>query len=418
MALTDTAIKNAKSREKPYKMGDSLGLFLLVQPSGGKLWRLKYRLDGKEQKLALGAYPEVSLKDARERRDKARAQLAQGLDPSREKRREAALKRVSAENTFELVAREYFEKRRNDGDTPWSTATAGKNEYLLGLLAPSIGKLPLADILPGEVLDALRKIERKGTLESARRAQQLASQVFRYGVATARVASDPTRDLKDALRKPKVKHRAAILEADKLGELLRAIDGYEGHIYTKLALQLAPYVFVRPGELRQACWEEIDFDEAVWTIPAHKAKMRKPHSVPLAPQVLAIFEQAKALTSRTTGYVFPGLRTSSRPLSENTLNAALRRLGFSTDEVTSHGFRATASTLLNQARDPRTKRPLWSADAIEKALAHGDADKVRAAYHRGEHWEERVEMAGWWADYLDHLRNGADILKFPGRAGK
>lgn len=240
MALSDTAIKNAKSREKPYKMGDSLGLFLLVQPSGGKLWRLKYRLDGKEQKLALGAYPEVSLKDARERRDKARAQLAQGLDPSREKRREAALKRVSAENTFELVAREYFEKRRNDGDTPWSTATAGKNEYLLGLLAPSIGKLPLADIMPGEVLDALRKIERKGTLESARRAQQLASQVFRYGVATARVASDPTRDLKDALRKPKVKHRAAILEADKLGELLRAIDGYQGHIIPSWPFNLPP----------------------------------------------------------------------------------------------------------------------------------------------------------------------------------
>lgn len=418
MALTDTAVKNAKPREKPYKMGDSLGLFLLVQPSGGRLWRLKYRRDGKEQKLALGAYPEISLKVARERRDEARSQLAQGLDPSREKRRKEALKRVSEQNTFELVAREYFEKRRNDGDKPWSTATAGKNEYLLSLLAPSIGNLPLADMMPGEVLDALRKIERKGTLESARRAQQLASQVFRYGVATARVASDPTRDLKDALRKPKVKHRAAILEPNKLGELLRAIDGYEGHIYTKLALQMAPYVFVRPGELRQACWEEIDFNEAVWTIPAHKAKMRKPHSVPLAPQVLAIFEQAKELTSRTTGYVFPGLRTSSRPLSENTLNAALRRLGFSTDEVTSHGFRATASTLLNQARDPRTKRPLWSADAIEKALAHGDADKVRAAYHRGNHWEQRVEMAQWWADYLDHLRSGADILKFPGRAEK
>lgn len=414
--LSDTAIRNAKPRAKPYKMGDSLGLFLLVQPSGGKLWRLKFRIDGKERKLALGTYPDVGLADARAARDKARAQLAQGLDPSREKKREAALKRVSDANTFEVVAREYFEKRRTDGESPWSTATAGKNEYLLGLLAPSIGKLPITDIMPIEVLEALRKIERKGTLESARRAQQLSSAIFRYGVATARLASDPTRDLKGALKSPKSKHRAAILEAGKVGELLRAIDGYQGHIHTKLALQLAPYLFVRPGELRQACWEEFDFQEAVWAIPASKAKMRKPHHVPLSAQVIALFDQAKALTSRTTGYVFPGIRTSSRPLSENTLNAALRRLGYTGEEMTSHGFRATASTLLNQARDPRTKRALWSSDAIERALAHGDADKVRAAYHRGEHWEERVEMVQWWADYLDGLRAGADILKFPGRA--
>lgn len=383
MALTDTAIKNAKPRAKPYKLGDALGLFVLVQPSGGKLWRLKYRIDGKERKLALGTYPEVSLAEARKRRDRARSQLAEGIDPAREKAREKAQRHIAAANTFDLVAREYFDKRKRDGLKAWAPATIGKNEYLLTLLSPSLGNLPITDILPSDVLAALRKIEAKGTLESARRAMQLASAVFRYGVATARLLSDPTRDLRGALTAPHTKNRAAILDPVKLGELLRAIAGYQGHIYTKLALQLAPYVFVRPGELRQVCWEEVDLEEAVWTIPAHRAKMRKVHHVPLSKQTIAIFEQARTLTSRTTGYVFPGLRTTSRPLSENTLNAALRRLGFASDEVSTHGFRSTASTLLNEARDPRTRRPLWSADAIERALAQAPYPAARNGTARG-----------------------------------
>lgn len=416
MALTDNAIKSAKPKAKPYKLGDSLGLFLLVQPSGGKLWRLKFRVDGKEKKLALGTYPEVSLAEARRRRDRAREQLAAGQDPAREKQRERALRKVNAGNTFDIVAAEYFEKRKRDGHQPWAPATQGKNEYLLSLLSPSLGNLPVTDIQPLDVLAALRKIEAKGTLESARRAMQLSSGIFRYAIATARLGSDPTRDLKGALTAPRSKHRAAILDAAKLGELLRAIEHYQGHVYTRIALALAPHLFVRPGELRQACWEEIDLDEAVWTIPASKTKMRKPHSVPLSAQAISLFRQSLAIDGRTTGFVFPSIRTILRPLSENTLNAALRRLGYSSDEVCTHGFRATASTLLNQARDPRTKQPLWSADAIERALAHGEADKVRAVYHRGQHWDERVRMAAWWSDYLDHLKSGADILKFPGRA--
>lgn len=415
MALTDTAVKSAKPKAKPYKLADAKGLYLLVQPSGGRLWRLKYRIDGKEKKLSLGVYPETSLAMAREGRDKARAQLSAGKDPGREKQREKALRRVNSGNTFEVVAREYFGKRKRDGDRPWSLATQTKNQYLLNLLLPSIGALPVTEIMPADVLAALRKIEAKGTLESARRAMQLSGGVFRYAVATARLASDPTRDLRGALTSPRSKHRAAILDAPRLGELLRAIDGYQGHIYTKIALSLAPHVFVRPGELRQAEWQELDLEEAVWTIPGAKTKMRKPHHVPLSEQAVTLFRQAKGLTSRARGYVFPSIRTSSRPMSENTLNAALRRLGYTSDEVTAHGFRSTASTLLNQARDPKTKRSLWTSDAIERALAHGDSDKVRGAYHRGDHWEERVEMARWWSDYLDQLRKGAEIVSLTAR---
>lgn len=416
MALTDTAIKSAKPKDKPYKLGDAKGLFLLVQPSGGKLWRLKFRVDGKEKKLAIGTYPDVSLKDARKRCDEAREQLAAGKDPGREKQREKLRKGIDAANTFELVAREYIEKRTRDGHAPWASATIAKNEFLLAKLSPGIGALPVSEIEPADVLGVIRKIEATGTLETARRTMQFASGVFRYAVSTTRLRSDPTRDLKGALTTPRVKNHAAILDAAKVGELLRAIDGYSGHASTRQALALAPHLFVRPGELRQAMWEEFDLEGTVWTIPAAKTKMRRAHVVPLSRQAIEILSQARALTSRTKGYVFPSIRTSSRPISENTLNAALRRLGYSSDEMTTHGFRATASTLLNEARDPTTKKALWKADAIERALAHGDGDKVRGAYHRGEHWEERVEMAQWWSDYLDALRAGADIIAFPAKA--
>lgn len=397
MALTDTAIRSAKPKPKPYKLGDSKGLFLLVQPSGGKLWRVKYRLDGKEKKLAIGTYPEVGLAEARKRCEGAREQLAGGKDPSREKQRERLRKNIDAANTFELVAKEFFEKRRKDGHAPWAPATEAKNVFLLDKLTPGIGSQPITEIEPADVLAVVRKIEARGNLETARRALQLASGVFRYAVATARLRSDPTRDLRGALTTPRVKNRAAILDATKFGALLRAIYGYEGYAGTRQALALAPHLFVRPGELRQAMWEEFDLEAAVWTIPEAKTKMRKPHYVPLSRQALDILWQSKALTSRTKGFVFPSIRTTARPMSENTLNAALRRLGYSSDEMTTHGFRATASTLLNESGK-------WSADAIERALSHGDNDKVRAAYHRGEHWAERVEMAQWWSDHLDALR--------------
>lgn len=405
MALTDTAIRSAKPKDKPYKLGDSGGLFLLVQPSGGKLWRLKYRVAGKEQKLSLGTYPEISLKDARERRDEARQQLARGADPAVEKRREQLRAQMSADNTFELVAREYMDKRKREG---WAAATAGKSEYLLGQLAPSIGRLPIAEIGPTDILPGLRKIEAKGKLETARRALQFASNVFRYGVATARLKSDPTRDLRGALVAPRPRHYGAIVDAKAAGELLRAIDGYQGHVITRLALQVAPHVFVRPGELRQADWSEFDLEAAVWTIPAERMKMRKPHHVPLSSQVVELLRMVQHVNGRATGLLFPSIRTSHRSMSENTLNAALRRLGYSGDEMTSHGFRAMASTLLNESGK-------WSPDAIERALAHKDGDEVRAAYHRGTHWKERVEMAQWWSNHLDTLRKGAEVVPFPER---
>lgn len=396
MALSDVAIRNAKPREKPFKMGDSLGLFLLVQPSGGKLWRYKYRIYGREKKLALGIYPDVSLSEARRRRDEARRLLADGKDPSLERQREKARARIEADNTFGAVANEYCRKRRRDGDRAWATSTATRSEYLLSQLAISIGRVPVTEIGPADVLAAVRKIEDKGNLESARRTLQLASSVFRYAVATARLTSDPTRDLRGALITPKVTHYGAITDPARAGELLVAIDGYDGHGISKVALQIAPHVFVRPGELRHAQWGEIDLEAALWTIPAEKTKMRKPHHVPLSRQAVDLFSSLQSL-SGTSGYAFPSIRSRKRPMSDNTLNAALRRLGYSSDEMTGHGFRAMASTLLNEAG-------LWNPDAIERALAHGDSDKVRAAYHRGAHWKERVKMAQWWSDYLDGLR--------------
>ena len=408
MPLTDVAIRNAKPRERPYKVGDTLGLFLLVQPSGGKLWRVKYRIDGKEKKLAIGIYPQVGLAKARRRRDAARELVAAGKDPGREKQREKVRSRIQAETTFDAIAAEFCQKRRRDGQKAWAVSTATRSEYLLSLLKGSIGKLPITDIEPADVLIAVRKIERKGQLESARRTLQLAGAVFRYAVATARLASDPTRDLRGALTAPTVTHYGAIIDPARVGELLRAIDGYEGQPITKLAMQLAPHVFVRPGELRHAEWNEFNFDGALWTIPAGKTKMRKDHLVPLSRQSIAILKDLHALTG-PDGYAFPSIRSRKRPMSDNTINAGLRRLGYSTDEMTAHGFRAMASTLLNESGK-------WHPDAIERALAHGDSDRIRAAYHRGAHWKERVAMAQWWSDHLDQLRKGAEVV--PIKAGK
>jgi integrase len=396
MPLSDVAIRNAKPREKSYKMGDSLGLFLLVQPSGGKLWRFKYRVLRREKKLALGTYPDIGLSEARRRRDEARQMVAHGRDPAREKQLEKHRAFMEAANTFAAIADEYCRKRRRDGARAWAPATAKRSEYLLSQLSISIGRLPVTEIGPADVLAAIRKIEAKGNYESARRTLQLASGVFRYAVATVRLDSDPTRDLRGALIVPKVTHYGAVIDPKEVGELLLAIDDYEGHVVTKLALRIAPHVFVRPGELRHAEWGEIDLEAAVWTIPAEKTKMRKPHHVPLSLQVIELFRSLQ-LFSGNSGYAFPSIRSRKRPMSDSTLNAALRRLGYASDEMTGHGFRAMASTLLNESG-------LWSPDAIERALAHGDTDRVRAAYHRGTHWKERVKMAQWWSDHLDELR--------------
>jgi integrase len=409
MALTNTAIRSAKAQAKPYKLTDEKGLFLLVQPSGGMLWRFKFRVDGRddhgnpkkvEKKLGLGTYPEVSLKEARDLRDDARALLAKGIDPAEKKRRDVHAAKVSAANSFAAVARTYIDKCNREG---LSAATTSKQEWLLKLVNRSIGHRPISEIEPFEMLEAVRKYESTGRTEAAHRAIQFSSQVFRFAIANQLAGSDPTRDLRGALTSHKAKHHAAILEPKKVGDLLRAMDGYDGSPVTKFALQLSALVFVRPGELRQAEWSEFDVDEAVWRIPAGKMKGRIEHVVPLATQSLALLDQVRALTGDGR-YVFPSIRTYARPMSENTVTAALRRMGYSGDEMTAHGFRAMASTLLNESGK-------WSPDAIERALAHKDKDAVRAAYHRGAHWNERVEMAQWWADHLDTLRTGAKIIQ-------
>lgn len=403
MALTDVAIRNAKPAAKPYKMSDAAGLYLLVTPSGGRLWRVKFRVAGKEKLLSLGGWPEVSLASARKERDKAREALATGADPAREKQQAKHRAKVSAANTFGEIAQEFIDKRRREG---MSGSTADKSEYYIGRMGPVVARMPIAEIGAADLLAVLRRIETKGNYETARRVLQLSGRVFRYAIATARLASDPSRDLRGALTAPQPKHYGAITEANRAGELLRAIDGYEGQDLTKLAMQLSANVFVRPGELRHAEWEDIDLEASLWTIPAAKMKMRKAHQVPLSRQSVNLFRQLHEITG-PAGYAFPSIRTRTRPMSENTVNAGLRRLGFSGDEMTAHGFRAMASTLLNESGK-------WHPDAIERALAHGDDDRVRAAYHRGAHWNERVEMAQWWSDHLDTLRKGADVVHLLG----
>ena len=405
MALTDTAIRAAKARPKQFKMTDGGGLFVLVRPSGGKLWQLKYRYMGKEQLLSLGQYPDVGLKEAREGRDKARKQMAAGLNPAFEKKRKAAAASVSAANTFKAVADEYVDKREREGLKDITTAKA---KWLLALLEPAIGSRPIADIEPYELLAVLKKVELSGRHETAKRLLAFSGRVFRFAVATTRARRNIAADLQGALMSPKVKHHAAIIDPKGVGGLLRAIDGFDGHPLTRWALQLAPHVFVRPGELRKAEWSEIDLEAKIWRIPGSRMKMNREHVVPLSTQAVAILQAAGGLTGDGR-FVFPSVRTPLRPMSENTLNAALRRLGYTSDEMTSHGFRSTASTLLNESGK-------WSVDAIERALAHGDTDSVRAAYHRGAHWQERVQMAQWWSDYLDRLREDRAVVPLKRRA--
>jgi integrase len=400
--LTDLAIKSAKPREAPYKMGDSGGLYLQVTPTGGKLWRLKYRIGGKEKKLSLGAYPAIDLPAARKARDAAKDRLAEGKDPALIKQREKAADLAEAGDTFSAVATDYFDFRQRDAKKRWAPATMERAKHILGLLLPSLGTIPVRQILPLDVLNAVRKIERRGTQETARRALQLASVILRHGVATAKLDSDPTRDIKDAVATAETKHFAAITKPAEVGELLRAIDGYQGLGFTRHALLVQTMAFLRPGELRQAQWKDIDWEAGVWWVPDTNAKMRKAHVFPMARQVVELLREVHAITG-PTGYIFPSVRTITRPMSENTLNGALRRLGYTKDQVTSHGFRTTASTLLNESGK-------WNPDAIERALAHGDSNAIRGIYNRSPYWAERVAMMQWWADHLDTLRTGADVV--------
>jgi integrase len=394
MALSDTTLRNAKLLNTKYKLYDDGGLLVVVTPAGGKLWRFKYRMNGAEKQLSFGAYPDVTLKAARLRRDEARSLIAGGVDPGAEKKRRQAAAVIEAANTFKAVADEFVEKRQQED---MAEATMTKLRWFNSLLEKDVGHRPVGEIEPVELLTAIKKIEKLGNHETAKRVRAFAARVFRYAVITGRCRFNPAADLGEALIAPKVKHHAALIEPEDVGRLLRAIDGYRGHGLSPLALRMLPHVFVRPGELRHAEWDEFDLEKAVWRIPGPKMKMRNDHAVPLSTQVVAILTLAEKCGGRSK-FVFPAVSNWQKPMAENTLNAALRRLGFDSDEMTSHGFRSTASTLLNESG-------LWSPDAIERALAHQGKDVVRAIYHRGRHWDERVRMAQWWSDYLDNLRS-------------
>ncbi|MFL6758508.1 tyrosine-type recombinase/integrase [Sphingomonas sp.] len=406
MALTDTAIRLAKAETSDRKLTDSKGLYLLVTATESKLWRLKYRIDGKEKKLALGSYPEVGLKEARARRDAARQSAQAGNDPSVTKREARIANRIVAATTFAGIADEYIAKLEAEGR---SVVTIEKTRWLLSKLSPALGARPIAEISPHELLAVLKKVEQAGQRETARRLRSFSSRVFRYAVATARTSTDPAQPLQGALVSPVAKHHAAITDPIAFGKLLRSIETYPGQPVTKLALRFTSHVYQRPGEVRKAEWSEIDFDKALWTMRAERMKQRQPHRVPLSRQAIMILREAAELTGGGR-YIFPKLGSPLKPMCENAINGALRRMGHGPDEMTAHGFRSTASSLLNESGR-------WSADAIERALSHADGNQIRAVYHRGAHWSERVEMAQWWSDHLDTLREGAEVLPFSAKRG-
>jgi integrase len=396
MSLSAIAVTRAKPQAKPYKLRDERGMYLLVNPKGGRYWRLNYRFEGRHRTLALGVYPDVGLADAREKRDEARRILAKGMDPGIRRKQEAAQAKLDSGSSFQCVAEEWLAKRKREG---LEEITLSKAKWLLGFAYPALGEKKIGDITTLQLLEVLRAVEGRGRHESARRLRSVCGRVFRFAIATGRAEHDLTANLRDALTTPKVTHLAAITNSQEVGPLMRAIEGFRGHDVTRHALRLAPHVFVRPGELRHAEWSEVDFDKAVWSIPAHKMKMRRPHRVPLSRQSLAILREVQPITGKWQ-YVFPGFQSLKRPMSENALNGALRRLGYSGDEMTSHGFRAMASTLLNEMGR-------WHPDAIERQLAHAETDAVRRAYVRGEYWEERLSMMQEWSDHLERLRDAA-----------
>jgi integrase len=396
--LNDTAVRTAKPCKRPVKLSDSGGLYLLVAPHGSKLWRLAYRFGGKQKTLAMGAYPTVTLKAARDKREEAKRLLANGIDPSMQRR--LYRQNTSTGNTFKAVAAEVLAKLEKEGR---ADATLTKIRWVLDFAYPAFGDRPIAEIKVPELLSVLRRVEARGRYETARRLRSTCGTVFRYAIATGRAERDPSADLRGVLTAPKVNHRAAIVDPVGIGALLRAIDGYDGLPTTKAALRLAPLVFVRPGELRHSEWAEFDLAAAEWRIPSAKMKMRRAHRVPLSRQALDVLRDLKPISGGGR-FLFPSVRGAVRPMSENTLNAALRRLGYGANEMTAHGFRAMASTRLNEMSG-------WNPDAIERQLAHQEQDDVRRAYlHAAEYWPERVKMMQAWADYLDELRERGKVV--------
>jgi integrase len=397
--LSDIQVRNAKSKLKEYKMMDGFGLYLLVTPTNGKLWRFDYRYGDKRKVIAFGAYPAISLADARQRREEAKKLLANGIDPGEVKKAQKAAIAAETENGFEVVAREWHTKFSKS----W---TPGHADTIMSRLErdvfPWLGSKPIGDIKPVELLAVLRRVEGRGALETAHRIRTIAGQVLRYAVATGRAERDVAADLRGALPPTQERHHAAITDPKEVAELLRAIDGFKGTFHVKCALQLAPMLFVRPGELRQMEWVEIDFDATLWNIPAEKMKMKQAHIVPLCKQAVAILKELRPLTGHSK-YVFPCHRTPLRPMTNNAINAALRRMGYTSDDQTGHGFRAMARTILDEVLHVRP-------DFIEHQLAHAVRDPNGRAYNRTAHLSERRRMMQVWADYLEGLKQGAKII--------
>lgn len=404
MALSDTAIRKIKPKDKQYKVADEKGLYLLVMPNGSKLWRMKYRFDGKEKLISFGAYPDVPLVRARERRNEARTLVADGVDPGDNRKAQKAAKQERAGNSFEVIAREWFEARKPN----WAPSHSGRLiKRLENDVFPWIGGKPIAEITAPAILSVTKRIEGRGTLDTAHRVLQDCGQIFRYAVATGRAERDPTGDLRGALPPARSGHFASITEPSSVGELLRAIDGFKGTFIVQCALKLAPMLFVRPGELRQARWKELDLDKAEWSYMVTKTKTE--HLVPLAAQAVAIFRELHSQTGHTE-FVFPGARTNGRAMSDAAINAALRRMGYDTrTEITGHGFRAMARTILHEHLGV-------APEIIEHQLAHKVPDSLGSAYNRTKFLKARKNMMQEWANYLEQLKAGAEVIQLRGDA--
>jgi integrase len=397
MPLTDTAIKNAKPAAKPFRLFDRDGLYLEVTPGGGKWWRFKYRYAGKEKRLSLGVYPEVELKKARQRTGEARQLLSDGVDPSANRKAAKATLEQRAANSFEVVAREWIGKQLPNWAKSHGSRVAARFEQDV---FPWIGARPMAEVTAPELLTTMRRIESRGALETAHRALNSCGQVFRYAIATGRARHDPSGDLRGALPPVKGGHFAAVTDPKRAGELLRMIDAYEGTLTVRCALRLAPLVFVRPGELRAAEWKDIDLDAAEWRYTV--TKTNTPHIVPLSTQAVTILRELQPLTGRGR-YVFSSARTSQRPMSDNAILASMRRMGIAKEEMSGHGFRAMARTILDEVLGFRP-------DFIEHQLAHAVRDPNGRAYSRTAHLEERRKMMQAWANYLDGLRVAGNVV--------
>jgi integrase len=391
--LSDLQCRKATAVDAAKKLADGGGLYLHVYPNGKKLWRLSYRYGGKQRALPLGPYPHISLLEARKKREAAKDLLREGKDPTAERQANEAAEERRQSSTFAAFADLYLQRLEMAGR---AEATIKKSRWIVEGLAKELRDQQVADIRPRDVLAVLRVIEAKGNLETARRMKGVLSCVFRLAMIEDNLVADPTSALRGAILPPKIEHHAAITEPKEFGALLRVIDGYTGHKTIKIALQLLSLTFPRPGELRQAEWPEIDITSAVWIIPAERTKMRREHRIPLARQAVTLFEELSQITGKSTR-CFPSIRSLNNPLSDGALNAALRAMGIDGNTHVSHGFRSSASSILNE-HSP------FEHDVIERALAHDEPDKVRRAYNRAGYWEERVRMMQWWADYLDKLR--------------